>query len=87
MYNSMVKNVWNVTDEKLDNAQRSVAGGKEVLNSRDMYKKQNVKNTPFGTSQVDSASKWGSSNRTNYGQSGEAESRTAGGATKQFAFV
>jgi hypothetical protein len=87
-FNSMVRNVWDVKEVKVDNRDRSFAGGNDpALNSRDRYMRQNVKNTPFGTSQADQANNWTSSNRQNYGQNGDTSSKTAGGATKQFAFV
>ena len=55
LFVGMVKNVWGVREEKLDNSKMSFAGGNDPSkNSRDRYNRQNVKNQPFGVSAQDS---------------------------------
>lgn len=45
LFVTMVRNVWGIKEEKVDNAQRSFAGGNDPsVNSRDRYLRQNVKN-------------------------------------------
>ena len=47
---TMVKGVWGVKIEKVDNAQMNFAGGNDPSqNSRDRYMKANSRGTPFGT--------------------------------------
>lgn len=60
---NMVKGVWNVKEEVLDNAVRSSAGGKDdATNHRDRYQKMNNKGTPFGVTGSDSSQQWETSN-------------------------
>ena len=45
----------------------SRAGGKEdAINSRDRYNKANCSKTPFGTTQSDAASAWGSTSKSTF---------------------
>lgn len=80
----MVKGVWNIKNEQIDVSARSYAGGKDTaVNSRDRYKQANFKGTPFGTSEQESTSQWGTCNRTNYGQTGNINDiKTAGTSSK-----
>jgi len=65
---SLVKNCWDLKEEKVDSSQRNFAGGNDdSKNARERFMKQNVKNQPFGTSQQEDPRNWTSSNRSGYG--------------------
>ncbi len=78
---NMVKGVWGVKQENIDNSQRSFAGGNDAsVNSRDRYMKQNNKGTPFGTS---GGEQWQTQNNSQYTKKSNVTSGGAGSPSKQ----
>ena len=66
-FESMVRGVWGVKTEHVDPSKRDFAGGADgAVNSRQRYVKNNMKGTPFGTSQTDSSAAWKSSTRSTH---------------------